>query len=339
MRDHYTKKLTIEIAVNNSELDKIQKDFTDLSKGFSSNTSKEYINKLNADYNAYNEHLKKIEKLKKMSASFAGINTKEAKEAKKTIDDALKSEQRSIGRKPTSKLIETVKDKMNDALENLTSAFIEGLKNIVNQIKESISEMASYNTSSSLFFNREALEQQLQWGTSASQTYGLTKAMNILGFSDIEDLMYANEEQRKALNKLTEKFSSYYDDMEASGFFQEYQEYSLQMEEFKMQFERSVAQFFINNKNTIIKVMDTSLQFMQWLMDVLGDLFGNTNTRSEEARAAAASDIIKQYSTTNNVTKSVNYSPNYNVGSIRDYETAQEANRQEYLRVLKVFDN
>lgn len=339
MRDHYTKKLTIEIAVDNSELDKIQKDFTDLSKGFSSNTSKEYINKLNADYRAYNEHLKKIEKLKEMSASFAGINTKEAKEAKKMIDDALKSEQRSIGQKPTSKLIETVKDKMNNALENLASAFIEGLKNIVNQIKESISEMASYNTSSSLFFNREALEQQLQWGTSASQTYGLTKAMNILGFSDIEDLMYANEEQRKALNKLTEKFSSYYDDMEASGFFQEYQEYSLQMEEFKMQFERSVAQFFINNKNTIIKVMDTSLQFMQWLMDVLGDLFGSTNTRSEEARAAAASDIIKQYSTTNNVTKSVNYSPNYNVGSIRDYETAQEANRQEYLRVLKVFDN
>ena len=117
---------------------------------------------------------------------------------KQDLSKSLKTDLRWTTIDNSVKMFESGKKK----LENAIMGF---LKNIFEGAKKLTSEMASYNLSTSLFVNREAREQALQYGLSNSRNWAFTQAKSMLGIQSDEDLYYMNPAQRSAFSSLMNK--------------------------------------------------------------------------------------------------------------------------------------
>lgn len=190
--------------------------------------------------------------------------------------------------------------KGDNFLKSMFKTSIDEFAKIVNAALDELDNMLEFSQLSSA----KTREYAFGYGMSSSQAYGFEKAMNLVGLSSEEDLWYMNpQEQRQfyeAMTKYSERYSQLYD----QGFFETLQEYQYEMEEFKLDMQLEVIEFFMNNKDTIMTVLKFLMSAGEFIVQALGWIvdFFNMNERSSSQRAADTMDIINSHSTTNKQT-------------------------------------
>lgn len=162
----------------------------------------------------------------------------------------------------------------NEIVQYMASVF----KNVIQELQD----MAGYDTTNNPYkFNARAVSQQLQTGIGSAENYGLSFALQQMGFSSWSDYLanvgYMTNEQRKRMAEMMERGTERYQSMEDSGFLKAVQEMQVEMQEFKLDFEESIMKFLVENKDAIqslmqklIDMLPSLLNFFDFVMNVLG---------------------------------------------------------------------
>lgn len=213
----------------------------------------------------------------------------------------------------------------------LNSSVVE-FGNIVNDALNELDNMLQY----SQFSSSRTRELAFGYGFSSSEAFAYERALEAVGLTSMEDLMYANTQEQKQFREAFTKYSEKYDELYDSGFFEKMQEYQFEMQDFKFEMQQEIIEFFINNKDIIMTVMTSVIEMSEavltgfaWLID----FFDRSGARSSSDRAAATSDIISQYSTSKST--NVNIDNTFNNVSKIDQPWLARAGSVTYEQIIK----
>lgn len=253
---------------------------------------------------------------------------KETEELKKKASEGLFAGFKSAFEKTDNPLKEFGKKLGNvvkDTFRNIKDYFVD-------IVKSSVSEMNRMLEFSQMS-NRDVRELAFQYGFSSSESYGWDKAMTQLGFSGEEDLMYANQQELQQFRKAFEKYSSYYDKLAESGYFEKMQEQNVAMEDFRMEIQQEVIGFFIENKDFIVNGMKAIMEINKGVLKLVSWFVRDSGS----SKIASTSDIVAQYNTTTSSTSNASLNVNNtfnNVDSSTSGDLSREVN-MEYRQVIK----
>lgn len=217
------------------------------------------------------------------------------------------------------KIGEKVGKKITKGLESLLDGFMEYI-DILKGSLDKFSEMSKFSLETSLTINSDIRDQALQYGLNDAQNYALSKTQEIMGISSEEDMYTMTPAQQERFADLIGKYTSQYQEIADKDLFSTYEEYQKEMQDFKDELQMEVIEFFANNKDTIISVMD-------FLMNVLSDILGvitwinnflnGDNSINTKETSALVSDVIDSYTVSSSRTTNVkidnsfsNISPN-----------------------------
>lgn len=223
--------------------------------------------------------------------------------------------------------------KGENPLKSMLKTSIEEFSKIIDNALDELNNMLQFSQLSSA----KTREYAFGYGMSSSQAYGFEKAMQMVGLSSEEDLWYMNpQEQRQfydAMTKYSERYSQLYD----QGFFETLQEYQYEMEEFKLDMQLEIIEFFMNNKDTIMTVLKFLMKSGEYVVQALGWIvdFFNTNERSSSQRAADTMDIINSHSSTTNKQTNVKIDNTFNNVSNSDQTWLANAGAMTYEQVVQ----
>lgn len=245
---------------------------------------------------------------------------------------------------------------------------LKPFRDLKNQVASLVTSMvdlrtgiATFNASTSLITNATARETQLKYGLTSSQTYGFTKAREMLNIQSDEDLMYMNADQRERLLSYMERYSNWYDELESSGVLSDIQEMQLEFNELKEELAMEFLQWVAENKDTImmcirgifevIKVVATAvLKVMNLLTGGkyenvdLYDGSSNYNNRQQASlndlmyRSARISDEINNgnYDNSKNTNITINATTTNNAtGVLGTQEALDQFNKDNWSRLAK----
>lgn len=280
-----------------------------------------------------------VDTIKSAMTEFAKGTSKEdiktLKELKEMLDDLAESTKPPENVSVVRKLI---KDKLGDMLESIGDALTDFFKNTFNAAKERILDMASYDLENSLFTNSFARRQALKYGiTDPAQNYALSQAMNELGMSSEEDLMFMNPAQQEKFAERMGYWSGKYTELANKDFFRTVQEFQLEWSEFKYGMELGMIEFFMQNKDTIKRVMEAGMQFMQGVLTLLSSILNFFQiSRSDSQRHAASMEIVRNY-TSRTSTTNVNINNTLNPSSqvLTDKQMLSQAAQLSYAQLIE----
>lgn len=275
----------------------------------------EWVKKVKLKISADEDDLDKVEKqlsaLQEIKVGF-----------KDTLSSKFKFDGKTFGSNVANKLTSVV-DKSLDKL-----------KNVLSDAWEELGNMVGYSTLS----NARTRDLAFTYGFSGSQAYGYDKAMNIMGFESIEDLMFANESQREKFQEMMTKYTDKYQQLYDSGFFEQYLDFQYEMEDFKQEILTEVVQFFMDNKDTIMTGMRSMISLTEFTIEALGWLVkffgGNSQAMSSSQRAANTTDIINNYGASNKSTN-VTIDNTFNNVAKEDQSWLSNAGQMTYQQVIQ----
>lgn len=326
------------------------------------------------------EFLKKSEKEKEIERAKAqervDIAFSSIEKQDKDISAKEKEKSKVVGETKTqvnkyaamAKAAEQVSGQLKKIGSAVGNFVLKPFKDLGNQVKNLITSMidlrsgiATFNASTSLITNASARETQLKYGLTSSQTYGFTKAKEMLNIQSDEDLMYMNAEQRERLLAYMERYSSWYDELEASGVLADIQEMQLEFAELKEELAMEFLQWVAENKNTImtcirgifeiIKVVATAV--MEVVNFLTGgkyenvDLYDENRSYSSQQQsslnslmynAARASDGINNasYDNSKNTNITINANTTNNAtGVLGSQEALDQFNKENWAKLAK----
>lgn len=226
----------------------------------------------------------------------------------------------------TEYMIGNLKSQFLNKISGLAQSFLQSIDNL---FKDAWSELGTM-LQSSLLSNANTRENAFNYGFSASESYGFDKAKQMLGIQSEEDLWYMNDTQRNKFQEIMTKYSEKYEKLYDSGFFDKYLEFQIEMEEFKLDMQMEIIEFFMENKNTIKKFLELMMDGMEFLVNALSwlmDFFGGSEQTSDEEKLANINDIIAGYTQNNTqVTQSFNNNNTFN--------GTTDSQKQAYLDML-----
>lgn len=209
---------------------------------------------------------------------------------------------------PTSEFDNTVskfsgflKTKFIGAMSDIATRLLEGFANLIKGAWEELGVMVQ----SSLLTNANTRENAFSYGFSPAESYAFDKAKSILDIQSEEDLMYMNDFQKDKFREIMSKYADKYNKLYDSGFFEKYLEFQIEMEEFKLDMQIEIIEFFMQNKDTIKQFMEISMKAMEFIVEALGWLMGHFSSEdatSDRTRSANINEIINGYTNTNNST-------------------------------------
>lgn len=226
----------------------------------------------------------------------------------------------------TEVMIGNLKSQFLNKLSNLAQSFLSSIGNLFKDAWNELGNMVQ----SSLLSNANTRENVFNYGFSASESYGFDKAKQMLGIQSEEDLWYMNDTQKRKFQEIMMKYSEKYEQLYDSGFFDKYLEFQIEMEEFKLDMQMEIIEFFMENKNTIKKFLELMMDGMEFLVDALDwlmDFFGGVEQSSDEEKLANINDIITGY-TQNNTQITQSFNGNYTFNGTTDSQ------KQAYLDML-----
>lgn len=231
-----------------------------------------------------------------------------------------------------------IKDKLGDMLESIGDALTDFFKDTFSAAKERILDMASYDLENSLFVNSFARRQALKYGiTDSAQNYALSQAMSELGMSSEEDLMFMNPAQQEKFAERMGYWSGKYTELANKDFFRTVQEFQLEWSEFKYDMELGMIEFFMQNKDTIKRVMEVGMQFMEGVLTLLSSILDFFQiSRSDSQKHAASMEIVRNY-TSRTSTTNVNINNTLNPSSqvLTDKQMLSQAGRLSYAQLIE----
>lgn len=208
----------------------------------------------------------------------------------------------------------------------IANKFLERLGNLVSDSLDELDTISDYSRLS----NAHTRQLAFTYGFSGSQAYGYDKAMGLMGYSSLEDLMYANTKEQKMFRELFTNYTDKYNKLYDSGFFSTLVEYNVEMNNFEEELKMQVVQFIVDNKDLIHDGMEAimfiakiALQYTSKVMDLI-QLLNPLKSYKSSYDSATSSDIIKNYTTSNKSVK-VDNTFNYtgNAGQDAFYSSGQ----------------
>ena len=280
-----------------------------------------------------------------------GIKDKKDKDEKKasTLKDATKQyfgDFKSELKNGFSRQIENylgpaaLANKVIKLVDNGVEYIKQGFKDAWEELKE----ISSFNIGSTSTYNSKVYSLMQEYGVSGSQAYALKETMNKMGFSSSDDMMIGLSSSKALQDKFSEfmklyqeRYEETYDEEMLSGI----EEFNNQITELKEDFQTSIMQFIVDNKDEIMWGLKTGISILQGLMNGVSGLFKIFSTKqemSETERQSKVNDILGITSTTTN--NSTNNTNNVNVNSTINYpqtDTATIKNlpQLEYEAVIK----
>lgn len=208
----------------------------------------------------------------------------------------------------------------------IANKFLERLGKLVSDSLDELDTISDYSRLS----NAHTRQLAFTYGFSGSQAYGYDKAMSLMGYSSLEDLMYANTKEQKMFRELFTNYTDKYNKLYDSGFFSTLVEYNVEMNNFEEELKMQVVQFIVDNKDLIHDGMEAimfiaklALQYTSKVMDLI-QLLNPLKSYKSSYDSATSSDIIKNYTTSNKSVK-VDNTFNYtgNAGQEAFYSSGQ----------------
>ena len=133
----------------------------------------------------------------------------------------------------------------------------------------------------------------------------------------IEDLMWANANQKRQYDRITEILEAQYNKLESSGIMETVQQFQLDMSMMKMQFQNTIYQFIAAHKSQLEKVLQISLVFMEgvltflgWIVDGIARIFGNDNYSSADMLASSSVSNVANTDNSRTISATINYTNN-----------------------------
>lgn len=322
----YTKDIKLKFKVDTSTLNTIEKQFSDVLSVIDSSAGEEF---------------------KKYQASVKLLKTYQ--DALSAISD-LQGEQWDAERKRLQQQIEVLQDYKNldvsggveeqgddfsSKLEDVGTWFIDKLAGVFEDAWNEAKDLIDYSQLSS----SSTRELSLQYGFTGSEAYGYQKALDLVGLSSMEDLMYANQQERKQFYDAFEKYTEKYNRLADSGFFEQLQDVQYEWQDIQEELQVELIQFFANNKDLIVDVLKFGLKVGEALMSAISWLvnLGGGN-RSASASSAAASDIIRNYSTNKSSQTNVKIDNTFNGISNKDQNMLTNAGQMVYGQIIKALE-
>lgn len=221
-------------------------------------------------------------------------------------------------------------------LMQIGQAFLDGLKNVMSDAMEEMKDVLTY----SQLTDAQVREQAFTYGFSQSENYAFSQTMDLMGFSSFEDLYYMNSQQQA---KFQEKFLEYqerYAELYDSGYFTDMQDFQWEMQEFKEDMTYEVMTWMMDNKETLMNLMEVVTELAMFTIEALGwivDYFGTQSERSDSARRAETIDIINNNSVSTNSTN-VKIDNTFNNVDNKDRTWLANAGEMTYEQIIKALE-
>lgn len=211
-------------------------------------------------------------------------------------------------------------------LMEVANKFLEKLGQLVSDALDELDTISDYSRLS----NAHTRQLAFTYGFSGAQAYGYDKAMSLMGYESMEDLMYANAKEQKMFRELFTNYTDKYNKLYDSGFFDTLVEYNVEMNEFQEELKMEVVQFIMENKDLIHDGMEAIMFIAKYTLHIvsfMGDILQAINpfkSYKSSTTSATSSDVIKNYTTSNKSVK-VDNTFNYtgNMGQDAFYNSGQ----------------
>ena len=235
---------------------------------------------------------------------------------------------------------------MQNKIADFASKAKEAIINFVNDAIESMQEMATWDLQNSKVFNQDVVDMYIQTGLQGADAYGMSKALETQGFGNMDDFIEAmpfmNQEQLEYMQEIAEiNAKQYEEDLEVARAFQEFQ---VEYDKFKQELQKSLIDFFMENKDTIMTILEGLMNFLGAILNVVDDifrLFSDPRERSEQEKKQATADILGVSSstltnnnTTNN-TSNVNVNNTFNGVGQQDQSWLANTGQMTYQQVIE----
>lgn len=258
----------------------------------------------------------------------------------------------------------TIKD-AGDLGEALANKAVDGINKGFDKIKrfftdlfdkaiEEMQNIASFDIFGSRQYSAKANQMYMQYGLQGEDAYAVNKALSEKGL-DLETLLtdpvvQSNEALLADIRKDYELAKeTYANDLEVAKQFETFQD---EYTDFKKELQQDVIDFFMENKDTIMWFMETSIDFLGGILDVvdwIAGIFGQNRERSKASRENDARDILRQglsnevmssnISTTNNTnnqrTSNVKIDNTFNGVGKSDQTWLANTSQMTYQQVIK----
>lgn len=280
-----------------------------------------------------------VDTLKSAIAEFEKGTSEEDIDTLKELREMLNELEESTKPKENASVIrKLIKDTFSDTLKSINKALTDFFKETFEAAKKRILDMASYDLENSLFANASARAQALKYGiTDPAQNYALSQAMRELGMSSEEDLMFMNPAQQEKFAERIGYWSSKYTELANKDFFRTVQEFQLEWSEFKYGIEVGMIEFFMQNKDTLMQLMETGVQFMEGTLTLLKAILDFFQiSRSDYQRNAASMEIVRNYiggTKTTNVNINNTLNPSSQV--LTDKQMLAQAGQLSYAQLIE----
>lgn len=360
--NEYTKKLILEVQVDKTEMQKIERQFDDLT--LSHIISPEAYEEFKQRFVDMQTRMKKIEDLKESISEikmFGGEDAKKAlkemteeleklqAEAEEAQEGSLENEESGEGKSKLSQAGDYIKQafgkdgaigkKLISGFESVMNSIKDGIKDIIESAINEFKEMASYDLANTTQYNAEAWNTTMTYGLTGADAYAFNKAKETIGVSS-DDEFYQAMMSPALQNSFKEYFKQYQKEYEENKEMAlKTQEFYKEWEDFKRDMMYEVMDFFTENKDTIMSVMKAAMNFFEAILSLVGwiaDALG-VQERSESQRAAATADIINNYKggNTNTNNTSVKIDNTFNGVAQQDKSWLQNAGNMTYEQVIK----
>ena len=167
----------------------------------------------------------------------------------------------------------------------------EEIKDTLIKSYEKLNELLDY----SRMTNKTTRENLFTYGMSASESYGLERAMTFVGIDDLEDVIWLQADQQKAFQEKLLQETQRYQKLYDSGYFEKMQQYQWDMQNFRDEVEYDFMNFFVNNKETIMQALQLVAGAAKTGVQLLGVLVQGLvgrQTLSDEDRAARTKEMF-----------------------------------------------
>lgn len=307
----------------------------------------EVFDKLSEELREVNEQIEKL----------AGTSVKEVKsskmkeESKKSKFDFKEflgfdtSNLKSIGSDilttifPKAKLADLIIEPFMKAIEFIKNSFQESFSNAIKEL----GEQAKYSLGTTNIYDRNVVNNALQYGLVGKESYALDKALKETGMSNINDLLTAQMlGMTGVLENFKEEFDSYVESYEETQkLAMQTQRFQDEIRDFKRGLMQEFMQFFIDNEDFIISALKTTTtvlsEILKGVSAVINFLSGGRQ-KSDEERIQETNEIIWRNSNTttyNNDSRVFNFNNNFTATGTVD--NSKEIARMLSLQTQSVF--
>lgn len=344
--DEYYMDMKVRFQPDESsiqELDKLFKAFNDI-KIFGNDENLNNIRKQFDDFAIRTSSLLQAEKmLNQYRATLGKGNDYEDNVTKQLIEymrQLIGDNEELINKfgKYIDKKDETTNDKSSDTqvmIGNLKTMVLQGLSNIA---KSFLSNLANTFTdawveldnmlNSLLLTNSTTRENAFTYGFSAAESYGFETAKQMLGIQSEEDLWYMNSDQQEHFVDIMTKYSEKYSQLYDSGFFDKYLDFQIEMQEFKLDMQMEVIEFFMDNKDTIKKFLEFGMSAMEYIIKFVDWIMGNQGPTEHEDRIANVNEYLQSY------VSSTHQTVNQSFSNTNSFYGTTDSQREAYLNML-----